>query len=217
MDEPVVAPARRWGGGQAQCQAAIPQRVRSAHFLIANLFHPGFEHHLGCTLSPNMFPNPICPLSKFFIASFPRNGCLYELCVAGLDRLKLSYKQFFPSPFLQTEQAEIQFTELLTAIGSWPQVCPFSLFRIIVTVNLSGREGIRFSIPGAALLPGHAGPRREEKGRGLPAQVRHSPPEIPHQQVSSILLSSEPGKTLFLLLSQFKASSTLLQKNLTNK
>ena len=83
--------------------------------------------------------------------------------------------------------------------------------------NFSGREGIRFSVPSAALLPGHAGPRGEEKGRGLPAQVRHSPPEIPHQQVSSILLSSEPGKTLFLLLSQFKASSTLLQKYLTNK
>ena len=59
---------------------------------------------------------------KIFIASFMRNGCLYELWVAGLDRLKLSYKQFFPSPFLQTEQAEIQFTELLTTIGSWPQV-----------------------------------------------------------------------------------------------
>jgi len=49
------------------------------------------------------------------------NVKLRSLNVSGLDRLKLSYKQFFPSPFLQTEQAEIQFTELLTTIGSWPQ------------------------------------------------------------------------------------------------
>ena len=50
--------------------------------------------------------------------------------------------------------------------------------------NFSGREGIRFSIPCVALLSGHAGPGGEEARRGLPAQVRHSPPEIPHQQVS---------------------------------
>jgi hypothetical protein len=49
------------------------------------------------------------------------NVKLRSLNVSGLDRLKLSYKQFFRSPFLQTEQAEIQFTELLTTIGSWPQ------------------------------------------------------------------------------------------------
>ena len=143
---------------------------------------------------PNSFPRPIsrvqisCGL-KFFIASFPRNGCLYELLVAGLDRLKLSYKQFFPSPFLQTEQAEMQFTELLTTIGSWPQVCILTfVFRSGFcdnSVEFSGREGIRFSIPCAAVLPGHAGSGREKAGRGLPAQVCHPTPEIPHQQVSS--------------------------------
>jgi len=46
---------------------------------------------------------------------------LRSLAVAGLDRLKLTYKQFFTSPFLQTEQAEVEFTELLAAIGAWPQ------------------------------------------------------------------------------------------------
>merc|ERR1712209_324310 len=49
------------------------------------------------------------------------NVKLRSLNVSGLDRLKLSYKQFFPSPFLQTERAEMQFTDLLTTIGSWPQ------------------------------------------------------------------------------------------------
>ena len=177
MDQPVVPPAWSWGGGQAQRQAAIPQCVRSP----TSLFFP------------NSFPRPIsrvqisCGL-KFFIASFPRNGCLYELLVAGLDRLKLSYKQFFPSPFLQTEQAEMQFTELLTTIGSWPQVCILTfLFTSRFcenSVEFSGREGIRFSIPCAAVLPGHAGLGGEKAGRGLPAQVCHSTPEIPHQQVS---------------------------------
>ena len=125
---------------------------------------------------------------NFSLLPFPRNGCLYELLVAGLDRLKLSYKQFFPSPFLQTEQAEMQFTELLTTIGSWPQVCilsfVFSSRFCDNSVEFSGREGIRFSIPCAAVLPGHAGPGREKAGRRLPAQVCHSTPEIPHQQVS---------------------------------
>lgn len=46
---------------------------------------------------------------------------LRSLNVSGLDRLKLTYKQFFTSPFLQTEQSEIEFTELLSSIGSWPQ------------------------------------------------------------------------------------------------
>ena len=78
-----------------------------------------------CTILPRK--HPICQVQitcrlKFSLLPSRGNGCLYELWVAGLDRLKLSYKQFFPSPFLQTEQAEIQFTELLTTIGSWPQV-----------------------------------------------------------------------------------------------
>merc|ERR1719462_923368 len=36
------------------------------------------------------------------------NVKLRSLNVSGLDRLKLSYKQFFPSPFLQTERADMQ-------------------------------------------------------------------------------------------------------------
>ena len=61
----------------------------------------------------------------------------------------------------------------------------------MIQSNFSGREGIRFSIPCAAVLPGHAGPGGEEEGRGLPAQVRHSPPEIPQQQVSRSLKPSK--------------------------
>ena len=55
--------------------------------------------------------------------------------IAGLDRLKLTYKQFFTSPFLQTEQAEVEFTELLAAIGAWPQVTPL----ILPQTNLKSR------------------------------------------------------------------------------
>ena len=62
---------------------------------------------------------------EIFTASF-RATSVFTSQVAGLDRLKLSYKQFFPSPFLQTERAEMQFTDLLTTIGSWPQVEFFS-------------------------------------------------------------------------------------------
>ena len=47
----------------------------------------------------------------------------------------------------------------------------------------SGREGICVGVPGPALLPRHAGPGREEEGGGLPAQVCHTTPEIPQQQV----------------------------------
>lgn len=44
---------------------------------------------------------------------------LRSLNVSGLDRLKLNYKQFFTCSFLQTEQIEMEFTQLLTSIGSW--------------------------------------------------------------------------------------------------
>ena len=103
------------------------------------------------------------------------------------------------------EQAEMQFTELLTTIGSWPQVYILSCFfksGLVEpfcdnSVEFSGREGICFSIPCAAVLPGHAGPGGEEAGRGLPAQVCHSTPEIPHQQVSRNGISSKPLKMRF--------------------
>ena len=71
------------------------------------------------------------------------------------------------------------------------------LFLCLVEMSepFSGREGVRFGLPCAALLPGHARPGGEEAGRGLPAQVRHSPPEIPHQQVSTSF-SLKPLKML---------------------
>merc|ERR1711962_402616 len=46
---------------------------------------------------------------------------LRSLNVSGLDRLQLSYQQFFTSPFPHSEHDEKEFTELLTNIGSWPQ------------------------------------------------------------------------------------------------
>ena len=59
-----------------------------------------------------------------------------------MDRLKLSYKQFFPSPFLQTERAEMQFTDLLTTIGSWPQVEFFPDFVRSQTQTLRTRRNM---------------------------------------------------------------------------
>ena len=46
---------------------------------------------------------------------------LRSLNVPGLDCLKSTYKHFSKSPFLQAEEAETEFTELLVNIGSWPQ------------------------------------------------------------------------------------------------
>ena len=77
----------------------------------------------------------------------------------------------------------MQFTDLLTTIGSWPQVEFFFLILSDPKPKHSGREGICVGVPGPALLPGHAGPGREEEGGGLPAQVCHTTPEIPQQQV----------------------------------
>ena len=55
----------------------------------------------------------------------------------------------------------------------------FFLFMSDSNPKHSGREGICVGVPGPALLPGHAGPGREEEGGGLPAQVCHTTPEIP--------------------------------------
>ena len=73
----------------------------------------------------------------------------------------------------------MQFTDLLTTIGSWPQVEFFFLFMSDPKPKHSGREGICVGVPGPALLPRHAGLGREEEGGGLPAQVCHTTPEIP--------------------------------------
>merc|ERR1712211_93784 len=82
--------------------------------------------------------------------------------------LKLSYKQFFPSPFLQTERAEMQFTDLLTTIGSWPQD-----EKEYVLVSL-----VLLFCPDMLDLV-------ERRRVGLSAQVCHATPEIPQQQALS--------------------------------